>query len=697
MTSNLHPKIADHHLTRAAYIYIRQSSQGQVLRNKESQINQYQLAERAQQLGWDRERIRVIDMDLGLSGKESASRNGFQELVAEVSLGHAGIIFGYEVSRLARNNSDWYHLLDLAAIFNTLIADHDGIYDPRQYNDRLLLGLKGTMSEAELHMLKMRMEEGRLRQIERGAYRQVLPTGLVRLPNGSVVKDPDDQIRHILELVFTKFEELGSCRQVLLYLQRNDIRLPRRQTYGPQVGEIIWKVASHAGVYAILRNPAYAGAFVFGKTYLDPARRKAGRKDTGIVHRDFENWPYVHQNIYPAYIAWEQFLQNQRQLRQNAVRFDQATTKAGGPVRRGPALLQGMVICAACGYHKNVIYNPFPRYICQEKSRLASLEGCKSLPATVIDAAVVEQFFAAIQPAQLDALEALLQEQHLERGRLTQQWEERKKRAQYEARLAERQYKAVDPDNRLVAAELERRWEEKLRELQETQEGYDRFLQTPLAPTIPPELREQFRQIAQTLPQLWQSGQLTVEQKKELLRSLISCVVLKRTQANTIEIKIIWVSGHYSLVTAHPPIYRTNDIQQLDQMTEQIHRLWQQGRTDDEIAEQLSTEGFRSPRSRHLLPATVQRIRLAQGWKTEHPKMAPRLQLAGYLSITDLANELHVSRSRVSRWIHRQVIPATEVVRHPVFKSSYLIRSSDPLLENLRQELVHSRRLDKRI
>jgi DNA invertase Pin-like site-specific DNA recombinase len=206
-----HPKIVEEHLARLAYIYVRQSSQKQVMQNKESQVNQYLLVERAEQLGWKQDRIRVIDTDLGLSGKESVSRTGFQELVAEVSLGHVGIVFGYEVSRLARNNSDWYHLLDLAAVFNTLIADHDGVYDPRLYNDRLLLGLKGTMSEAELHLLKMRMEEGRMRQVERGELRQGLPTGLERLPNKKVVKDPNDQVRHTLEMVFNNFEELVLC------------------------------------------------------------------------------------------------------------------------------------------------------------------------------------------------------------------------------------------------------------------------------------------------------------------------------------------------------------------------------------------------------------------------------------------------------------------------------------------------------
>lgn len=618
-----HPKIADEHLARLAYIYVRQSSQKQVMQNKESQVNQYLLVERAAQLGWKGDRIRVIDTDLGLSGKESVSRNGFQELVAEVSLGHVGIVFGYEVSRLARNNSDWYHLLDLAAVFNTLIADHDGVYDPRLYNDRLLLGLKGTMSEAELHLLKMRMEEGRMRQVERGELRQGLPTGLVRLPNHQVVKEPDDQVRHTIELVFCKFEEQGSCGKVLDYLRKNKVSLPRRQTYGPHLSEIVWKPASQAAILSILHNPAYAGAFVFGKTYRDPRRIKPGRKDTGVVRRPVEDWQHVHQGIYPAYITWEQFLKNQEQLHQNTVRFDQASPKAGGPCRRGHALLQGLVICGECGYHMMAAYTPFPRYSCREMGRRLDVQACKSISAGITDPLVVEQFLAAIEPGQLDALEALLAGQQSERNRLVTNWEERLKRARYEARLAEHQYQAVDPENRLVAAELEHRWEEKLRQLQETQEDFDRFVQTPAISAIPPELREQLRTISASLPELWHKDKITVEEKKELLRSLISHVILTRKPANSIEIKIVWVSGHYTVVDGHPQIYRTSDLHDLPLMTERIYKLWKAKKTDRQIATQLSQEGFRSPRSLQVNAATVQRLRLQNNWKNQATEPVP--------------------------------------------------------------------------
>lgn len=286
--TNLEPltpssKISASHLARLAYIYVRQSSPKQVERNRESQVYQYQMSERARALGWNTERTRVIDSDLGLSGKTSEHRDGFKELVAEVSLGHVGIIFGYEVSRLARNNADWYHLLDLAAVFGTLIADSDGIYDTRLYNDRLLLGLKGTMSEAELHLLRLRLAAGRMSQVKRGAYRQLLPTGLVRLPDNRVVIDPDAQVRHTIKMVFAKFAELGSCRQVLLYLKRESILLPRRHLTGIHKGQLLWKPPTDASVYAIICNPAYAGAFAYGRRASGRATATAGQASDGAT------------------------------------------------------------------------------------------------------------------------------------------------------------------------------------------------------------------------------------------------------------------------------------------------------------------------------------------------------------------------------------------------------------------------------
>ena len=403
-----HLKITPAHLERRAIVYIRQSSPKQVRQNQESQLNQRALVDRAQALGWHRERIEILDADLGQSAASTEGRDDFKTLAAEVALGHVGIVFGWEVSRLARNNADWYRLLDLSALFGTLIADVDGVYDPRLYNDRLLLGLKGTMSEAELYMLRQRLKAGRLSKVMRGEYVQHLPTGLVRLPDKSVVKDPDDQVRHIIELVFAKFEELGSCQKVLRFCKHNAILLPRRQTSGFHKGEMLWKKPSAAAIYEIVGNPAYAGAFVYGRRPKDPTRQIPGRHATGVVRKPMSEWICIKHDVYPAYITWEQYLANQNRLHENAARYNERIRSGRGAPREGAALLQGLATCGECGHIMRVVYKPGVRYICYGLTKEFAEPTCASLDGASIDALVVQAFFAAIQPAELDALEALL-------------------------------------------------------------------------------------------------------------------------------------------------------------------------------------------------------------------------------------------------------------------------------------------------
>ena len=677
-------KIAERHLQRLAYVYVRQSSPKQVLHHRESQVNQYQLVQRAQSLGWSPERIQVIDTDQGMSGQDSASRNGFQQIVSEVSLGHVGIIFGYEVSRLARNNGDWYHLLDLAAVFGTLIADNDGVYDPRLYNDRLLLGLKGTMSEAELHLLRQRLDAGRMSQVKRGEYRQHLPTGLVRQPDGIVIKDPDEQVRHVIELLFSKFVELGSCQKVLRYLKQEGILLPRHQTAGLHKGEMLWKPPSEAAIYDILRNPAYAGAFAYGRKQSDPTRRIPGRPAAGRIPQPMDKWLHLQQGVYPAYISWEQYLSNRERLRQNGHSYRERTQGAKGAAREGACLLQGLATCGICSHHMRVIYKPTPRYTCDARFKSFAESICMSLHAPSIDEMVTQAFFEAIQPAQLDALEAILDTQHKERERLCQQWEDGLKRSRYESHLAERQYNSVDPDNRLVASTLERNWEEKLRQLQETEEEYERFQQTPVSQPLSPQLREQFRQISDRLPELW--PKLPNSQKKELLRCLISRVILKRESADTVEVKIVWVSGHYSVVYAQPPIWREEDVTGYDDMIKKVQSLWQKGLDDNAIAAQLTQDGHRSARSLEVSPVTVSKIRYKHGWYYRRGA----LELDGLHTVRGLATILGVGRNWVYSQMHRGVIKASEVSRHPQTRM-YLISKNPELIERLRRKRTENR------
>lgn len=684
-----HPKVTGLQLQRLACIYVRQSSLKQVFNNQESQMYQYRLQQRALELGWPQERIRVIDHDLGYSGQDSEQRVGFQELVAEVSLGHVGIVFGYEVSRLARNNRDWYLLLDLAAMFGTLIADSDRVYDPRLYNDRLLLGLKGTMSEAELHWLHQRLAEGRLNQVKRGAYRQRLPTGYLRLPEGLVVKDPDDQVRHVLELVFVKFEELGSVNRVVRYLRQHKILLPRRQNAGPQANQLLWKVATEAAVSDTLQNPAYAGAFAYGRRQAEPQLRQPGRPAAGRVRKPMAEWLHLQHDVYPTYITWEQYLANQARLEQNGLRFVENRERAQGIAREGACLLQGLIVCGHCAHHLQSVYKHTPRYFCRGLTRTTDVAGsCISVRAPVVDQVVVQAFFEAIQPAQLDALEALLAVQQQDRQRLEQQWQDQLKRAQYEVGLAQRQYDAVDPANRLVAAELERRWEEKLLQWRQTEEDYHHFQQIPLPDTVPAPLRDLFGEVSQRLPELWPA--LANAQKKELLRSLIAQVIVTRHLSDQVQIRIVWISGCYTDYTALTPIYCDQAVTGYEQMVERVHELWQQGYDDEQMAAQLTAEGFHSARSPYVTPKSIQKIRLARQWYLPFERMRRGEEVEGHLTVRGLAKQLAVNDSTIYRFIYHQVIPP-DLVQRNAQTGVYLIRNDPDLIDRLRQRVIEQK------
>lgn len=677
-----HPKITATHQARLAYIYVRQSTAKQVAQNRESQDYQYRLQQRAMTLGWQAERVRVIDSDLGRSGRETSARSGFQELVAEVSLGHVGIVFGYEVSRLARNNRDWYTLLDLAAVFGTLIADNDGVYDPRLYNDRLLLGLKGTMSEAELHLLRQRLDAGRMNQVKRGGYRQHLPAGYRRLSDGTVVKDPDDQVRDVIDLIFTQFAQLGSITKVIRYLRQHSILVPRLHHAGPHANQLLWKVASEASVTQFLTNPAYAGVFAYGRRQTDPTLQQAGRPAAGRRRKPMSEWLHLQHDAYPAYISWEQYQTTQQRLHQNSLHFAQLGQHAQGAVREGAGVLQGLTVCGRCGHHMHIVYKTTPRYVCRGLVRTsAAVSECTSARAPVVEALVVDAFFAAIQPTQLDALDAIL----AERAQLEQVWQDQVKRAQYEAHLAQRQYDAVDPANRLVAAELERRWEAALQQLRNTEEQYAHFRQTPVPDLVPPELRELFRDISQRLPEIWPT--LTNGQQKELLRSLIQRVIIRRPTQDHVTIRIVWLSGAYSDQATLTPIHRDRDVSDYDHLVLRVEELWQQGYNDEQIADQLSSEGYHSARSDHVTPKSVMKIRLAHKWYLPFERYRSADKVGDDWTVNGFAKRLAVNESTIYRFIYGKIIPVEAVTREPQ-SGIYLIRNDDVLIERLLKRIA---------
>lgn len=675
-------KIQPTHLDRRAVIYIRQSSLKQVRLNPESQVNQRALVVRAQALGWTAERVEVLDGDLGQSGASTVGRDDFTTLTANVALGHVGIVFGWEVSRLARNNADWYHLLDLAALVGTLIADIEGVYDPRVYNDRLLLGLKGTMSEAELHLMRQRLTAGRLSKVARGEYIQHLPTGLVRLADGRVEFDPDQQVRQVIALVLSTFAEVGSGLKTLGVLKRHGILLPRHQTNGLHQGELLWKLPTESMIVDILHNPAYAGAFVYGRRPTDPCGRKPGRRGTGVVRKPMEEWITIQHGVYPAYIPWEQYMANQARLADNTqqtrLRYEQK-----GAARKGAALLQGLLYCGQCGYRMRSIYKPQVRYTCDGLRRHYADKICVSLDGSSIDADIVQAVLAALQPANLNALSVVVDQQAQEQEAVAQYWTAQVQRAQYEAHLARRRYEAVDPDNRLVARELEKRWEEQLLALRHTEEQAERVMQQAPALPLTAAMRQQLEDIAHSLPDLWPS--LAHEDQKTLVRTLIQRVIATRQAPDRVELKIVWVSGHYSVLQVVPPIHRQADVSNYTELLDRIRRLTEAGWTDEAIARQLNEEGFHTARCLQITRAAVIKLRLRQGLvSTLHQHRCSTL-IDGWWTVRGLTQEVGIPQSWLYRRLAAGALAEPDVMRAAP-RGNYLIKNDPVLLARLRAE-----------
>ena len=515
--------------------------------------------------------------------------------------------------------------------------------------------------------------------MERGAYRQILPTGLVRLESGDVIKDPDEQVRQVIGLVFDTFARLKSGSQVLQYLHRENILLPRRQIRGPDAGSVVWKRPSSGAIYSMLGNPTYAGAFVYGRRKTDKIQPIGTRLNRPRQWIPIESWEYVHHHHYPAYISWEVFLENQRLLRANRQHKWQPDHDETGAIRHGGALLQGIVYCGHCGQQMHTQHKGVKKYGCYAQKRMYGGEICAIVNAEYIDPVVIKAFFTAVQPAQLDVLEAVLREQNDAHAQLAMQWQQRWQRAQYEAHLAQRQYNAVDPDNRLVAAELERRWEVKLQALAAAQSEVEQFEQRAAPAVLTPQLRRQFQAICDNLPTIWE--ELSNQEKKALLRSLISRVILTRVEVNQVTLRVVWVSGHYSSFDIQVGTRKDSDLPHYDEMITQIHQLWQQGMDDATIATELTAKGYHSARSDHLSAFAVVRLRLTHGWQRANAR--DHVTMAGHLSVLELANLLNVSRSWIYGRIRRGSIRAEFITRHPEYDRLF-VRNDPKLLASLR-------------
>src|SRR5256886_1585592 len=467
------PKLQDHHLRRQAIVYVRQSHPQQVLHHVESTARQYGLVDRAVTWGWTRDRVVVIDEDQGQSGQSMVTRLGFQRLLAEVGLDHVGLILGLEMSRLARSNKDWHRLLELCAIFRTLLADADGLYDPTDYNDRLLLGLRGMMSEAELYLMQGRMLEGMRHKARRGAVLNHPPMGYVRGPDGDYQLDPDEQAQRVGHLIFDVFEQQGSLHGLLRYLVAHDIRMPIRPHAGLNRGQLVWRRPTRMTLQNLLHHPIYAGAYRWGHRKIDSRKQQPGRRSTGRTINVPEACDVLIPKRFPAYISWERFAAIQQRLADN-----RAVADALGAPREGPSLLVGLLVCGRCGRRLMAAYGGKAnrlRYTCMRATIDYGAPGCLSLAGAFLERFVAAQVMQVLQPASLELSMAAEQSLRAEREQLAAHWHQRLERAHYNAQRAARQYEAVEPENRLVARELERHWEEALRHEQQLQEEYARF------------------------------------------------------------------------------------------------------------------------------------------------------------------------------------------------------------------------------
>jgi DNA invertase Pin-like site-specific DNA recombinase len=619
--------ILPRHLERLAVVYVRQSTRQQVLEHQASTRLQYSLVRRAVTLGWAEARVLVIDEDLGRSGTSVEGRHGLQRLVAEVGLDHVGLILGVAMSRLARSSKDWHQLLEICALFGTLLADLDGIDDPSQYHDRLLLGLKGTMSEAEIHLLKQRMYQGQLPKARRGEISLPLPIGYVWTAAGEGGFDPDVPVQHVVRLVFRKFDELGTRHALLRYLVQHDIPLGVRVREGPAKGTLEWRRPNRMTRQNLLKHPLDAGAYADGRRQVDPRKQQAGRPTTGRLRHRRQDDHVLVQDHGPAYLSWQQYEHNLARLAANRARAETI-----GAVRHGPSLLAGLLVCGRCGHRMQVRYGgprQLHRYTC---NRLATNDGGdygQYLPGEPVDAFVRQWVLKALEPAALTvSLEAAA---HLERERreLDHLWQQRLERATYEAERAARHYRLVEPEHRLVARQLAQDWEEKLTVQRPRQEDDDRFVQEHPRP-LPTAEREAIRQLAQNIPALWQAPTTTMADRQDIIRQVIHRVLVAgEGTSERLPLTIEWMGGKTTTGSTTRPIRRIEHLSYDTQWCDRIRTLAQAGQRAGQIAACLVQEGYRPPKraERFSRPAVLE---LMQRLGVHQPRARQRATLAAH-------------------------------------------------------------------
>jgi DNA invertase Pin-like site-specific DNA recombinase len=646
--SDSQTKVTADHLRRDAYLYVRQSSLYQVANNTESARRQYDLRGRAVALGWPADRVIVIDVDQGLSGSSATDREGFQRLVADVGLGKAGIVLGLECSRLARNNADWHRLLELCSLSGTLICDEDGLYDPGSINDRLLLGLKGTISEAELHFIRARLQGGLLAKAARGELRVRLPVGLTYDQLGNVTLDPDAEVRGAVARLFRCFEQTGSAHAVVKQFAAERLRFPGRHAVGgPHAGELYWKPLRHDLVLFTLHNPRYAGAYFYG-------RRKQLTDINGhtrTVVKPREQWTVLIEDAHPGYVTFEQYEHNQQTLRANAAaRSDEE--RRSGPAREGPALLQGLVVCGKCGKRMTVNYHargngePQPDYHCSREGIATGTPPCQTICGAGVDQAVATLVLKQLTPLAIEtalAVSTELAQRAAGTDRIRQMGVQR---AEHAADAARRRYLAVDPTNRLVADQLEADWNNKLRELADAKDEYQRATETGSRP-LTDEQTQRIRALASDLPALWANPATPMRERKRLIRLLVTDITLIRT-GEQITAHVRLSGGQQHTLTVPRPLRAWEAHTTPPSTIALINQLLHE-HTYDQTVEILNTRGLTGGWGHPFTVASLTQLCRNRGIASHHE----RLRAAGMLTLDEIAAQFGVSAQTIKVWQRR--------------------------------------------
>lgn len=642
-------KVQLEHLSRMAIVYIRQSTLTQVRFNRESTERQYALQEKALNLGWPQEQIQVIDEDLGISGSGRSRRQGFQQLVARVSLGEVGGIFGLEISRLARSSADLLRLLELCALFGTIVVDEDGIYDLSDFNDRLILGFKGTMSEAELHFLRTRMLGGKKNKAKKGELHFPLPVGYIYDVDGQTVIDPDEEVQAAVRNVFNAFKASGSAYGVVQYFVQNNLRFPKRAYGGAWAGKLVWGRMTHSRVLGILYNPCYAGSYVYGR-YRDQKKVDSqGLFIHHIVRLPKEQWEVLIPDHHPGYITWETYEDNHRQLQSNRTNIEKS-----GPAREGITLLQGLVICGKCGRRMTVRYTGnggiAPIYECKGRWEHGQKATCTSVPAPVIDQAVANRLLQVVQPAELELAIEVMDKLLIEADEADKGWKLSLERAKYEAERAERQYQLVEPENRLVARSLELRWNEKLAELSRIEEEYGKYrTRQSWKPTE--QDKSMILSLAKELPRIWNAKTTTTKEKKRILRVLIEDVtVFAQARQPEIRLGLRWRNYCSEEIYATKPLPKGTARKHTQETVDLIRKL-ASSMTDNQIAAYLNESGLCTPEGRSFTVNSINWIRHLHNIQGLFTKRKG-------LSVKEVADKLSVTPGIVYYWIERGILDA---------------------------------------